>query len=482
MSSSRKKWAPDRPLARHSRPLPIISLALFLAGLAWLIFQFFTQPLATQDQIASVASMLLGILGFAVDQVRNRRALDARPGATSAPFDRNAFAEEKLRELAARHGGLPRIGDSPADPINLRVHAALQLETEVVEGKGKRSLIGWILRHIQLGDQRPDPYLPTYVDREIWPQLNVWAEEAAKDGGFLVLVGDSAVGKTRLLYELALAKFPKLFVVAPTLGDASVVNALAEADFPLPPLLIWLDEFHRFLAGRYLPEGGVALQASALERLLKAPTPVVLLGAYWPGHSQYFRALSRGSLAEPEPQNPVAYQIVSNPRLVELRLDSFSQNERRRAAILASQDSRLADAIADPDYNVTEALAGAPRIMGLYRGATMTGRALLPAAIDARRIGYQWSFTKEMLQTASAGYLRPAETNSSWFEEAFRTALRVDRGASALIQVLGVTDSGNPRYSISDYLLQRASRERRSCWPAATVWEAAIHHTSDVRT
>jgi hypothetical protein len=321
-----------------------------------------------------------------------------------------------------------------------------------------------------------DEFLPRYVEREIWPQLEEWADRACRDGGFLILVGDSAVGKTRLLYELAAAKLPGFYVLAPTLGDATVINAISEADIPLPPLLIWLDELHRFLPGRYLPEGGTALKASALEVLLKARTPVVFFGTYWPGHSQYFRALSLGSLREPEPQNPAAYQILDNPRVLELRLDSFSEVERRRAALLAAEDPRLADAVADVNYNVTETLAGAPRLMSLYRSGTMTGRAILPAAIDARRIGYAGALSKAMLKAASVDYLKPSELYAGWFDEALHSAIRVDRGASALLDEPG-SDSG---YGIADYLFQRASIERRSVWAPWSVWKSAIDHTHDM--
>ena len=481
---SNRRWEPKPSGARQSRPLPIVSSGLIILGLAWLGFKFFTQPLGIQDQVSSVVSMLLGVAGLFVDRIKSRRdANHGREGVSGFdPVDRDKIARNKVRELAARHVGLPRIGDEPADPINLRIHAALPLQGQQPDNVGAENLLrSWVRNHILGRPQGVDPYLPTYVERDIQPQLDAWADEAIRTGGFLTLVGDSAVGKTRLLYELALRKFARMYVVAPNLGDASVINALGEADFTLPPVLIWLDELHRFLPGRYLPEGGTALQASALERLLKAPTPVVFLGAYWPGHSQYFRALSRGSLIEPEPQNPVAYQIVSNPRLLEVRLDSFSQQERRRAAVLAAQDSRLADAIVDQDYNVTETLAGAPRIMGLYRGATLAGRALLPALIDARRIGYQTGFTRQTLEEAARGYVRPELLAANWFEEPFRAVVQVDRGASALVRMREIEVEAEPRYTVSDYLLQRASRERRSNWPAESVWQTAINETSEIQ-
>jgi hypothetical protein len=46
---------------------------------------------------------------------------------------------------------------------------------------------------------------------------------AATSGGFLVLVGDSSVGKTRLLYETACRELPGFAVLAPDLGDGELV-------------------------------------------------------------------------------------------------------------------------------------------------------------------------------------------------------------------------------------------------------------------
>jgi hypothetical protein len=43
--------------------------------------------------------------------------------------------------------------------------------------------------------------------------------------------------------------------LAPDLGDGELANQLAAATFPLPRLLVWLDELQRFLDGPNLTPG-----------------------------------------------------------------------------------------------------------------------------------------------------------------------------------------------------------------------------------
>jgi hypothetical protein len=92
-------------------------------------------------------------------------------------------------------------------------------------------------------------------------------QQARTDGGFLVLVGDSCVGKTRLLYETARQQLSDFTVLAPDLGDGGLINTIAEATFPLPKLVVWLDELQRYLAGPYLTDGSTPITAVAVRQL-----------------------------------------------------------------------------------------------------------------------------------------------------------------------------------------------------------------------
>jgi hypothetical protein len=54
------------------------------------------------------------------------------------------------------------------------------------------------------------PDLSTFVERDRSEEIRAWMRAARIDGGFLVVVGDSSVGKTRLLYETAREVLPDL--------------------------------------------------------------------------------------------------------------------------------------------------------------------------------------------------------------------------------------------------------------------------------
>ena len=91
------------------------------------------------------------------------------------------------------------------------------------------------------------------------PQLSQWLEQWRKAGGFLLIVGDSSVGKTRLAYECVLEILHDWAVLVPDLGEGELVNTVADSTFKLPNLIVWLDELQRFLPGPYLTEGSTAL-------------------------------------------------------------------------------------------------------------------------------------------------------------------------------------------------------------------------------
>ena len=170
-----------------------------------------------------------------------------------------------------------------------------------------------------------DQDLPAFVGRDRGAEIASWMRGARQHGGFLVLVGDSSVGKTRLLCETARDVLPDFAVLAPDLGDGDLVNSIAAAAFPLPKLIVWLDELQRFLDGPYLTPGSTPITARAVRHLLDAPTPVVVLGAMWPEHVTQLRA------TEPDPHTPGqrprypgTADILSDGRVRQETLTSFS--------------------------------------------------------------------------------------------------------------------------------------------------------------
>src|SRR6185437_15531130 len=197
-----------------------------------------------------------------------------------APHERREReARDRLRAHLARRGRLRRMDDPATRALALRVHPAIDL-LQPAAPAAAASLVarsqptGWrrlllYPRHGRPNNTRAlDSDLPTFVDRDKGPEIRDWMQQARDTGGFLLLVGDSCVGKTRLLYEAAREVLGDFEVIVPELGDGDLINGIAEATFRLPRLIVWLDELQHFLDGPYLISGSTAITAKAVGHLL----------------------------------------------------------------------------------------------------------------------------------------------------------------------------------------------------------------------
>ena len=69
-------------------------------------------------------------------------------------------------------------------------------------------------------------------------------------------------------------------------------------------------------------------------------------------------------------------------------------------------DTRLAQAAAGAqDGQVLQFLAGAPELLARYRDAPSAAKALIHAAMDARRVGLGPVLLQAFLEAAASGYL-----------------------------------------------------------------------------
>ena len=163
--------------------------------------------------------------------------------------------------------------------------------------------------------------------------------------------------------------------------------------------------------------------------------------------------------------------------------DQFSPTERNRAAVPAATDLRLADALADTQFGVTQVLAGAPELLAHWHRADPYAHAVITAAIDATRSGIRAPLTISLLEEAATGYLtdrQRAEASTGWFHAALDYSTKHGKGTTApLLPHPGATLGEINGYTVSDYLNQYASRERRSARVPASTWDAAIGNISD---
>jgi hypothetical protein len=106
---------------------------------------------------------------------------------------------------------------------------------------------------------------------------------------------------------------------------------------------------------------------------------------------------------------------------------------------------------------------------------------VLTAALDAARLGVRGPLSGDFLRAAAPGYCtsqQQAEAPENWFEQALTYATEKLHGAAALApdgagmgQVAG--------YTVADYLLQHAARERRAARVPVSTWDAVLNNISD---
>lgn len=116
--------------------------------------------------------------------------------------------------------------------------------------------------------------------------------------------------------------------------------------------------------------------ADGLSELMNDPrrAPVLLLGTSWPNYRD---------------------DLLSRPSTSRLLRDCFisvptSFDERAYSMALSSVDPRVSEAARCAEHGaVVQYLAGVPELMARTHGASTAARALLNAAVDARRAGHE---------------------------------------------------------------------------------------------
>jgi hypothetical protein len=94
-------------------------------------------------------------------------------------------------------------------------------------------------------DARLSADLPTYVVRDVDPEIRAAVSAASGAGGFVLLVGVAAAGKTRCLFEAIQSVLPTWRLLIPE-SAADLANVVV-AGVPLGRTVVWLDNLERFL-------------------------------------------------------------------------------------------------------------------------------------------------------------------------------------------------------------------------------------------
>ncbi|MGK5520710.1 hypothetical protein ACSNN9_15310 [Micromonospora sp. URMC 107] len=444
---------------------------------------FFKADLANKDSFSSVISMVVGILSLLTSislgyaQIRSARLLGLS-GDTRSTDSRQHGGPSQHETSLEKITRLERVDN--ADALALRVHPAIDLgasasATDSVShlGPGGRG-----------GSLNPD--LPLFVPREKYAQVCKDLFDFRRDGGFLLLVGNSSVGKTRLLFEATRAVLGDFRLFAPSLGDGDSINSLAKLSGELPPLVVWLDELQRFLDGPYLTAGHTSITASAVRKLLESSSPVVFVGTLWPEYARQFRSTDRDDAAGLwRPRYPSALDILRNSRLREISLAAFSAEEREKAAEFGDIDPRLAVALKIKDHSLTAVLGGAREIVRRYEQGAEGERAIIDAAVDARRLGIQTPLKEEVLLSAARAYLHSHHPSDDWFSECLNELIvdgrPQDRATAPIVALISPDRRSVVGYAVTDYLLQRLVKERENHDIPDIAWETFVGEMTTLR-
>jgi hypothetical protein len=344
--------------------------------------------------------------------------------------------------------------DRIVDPIRLGVHPAALVEA--ADGSRNRA--------------------PPFVPRDVFAQLRA----ALVDDRFVLVVGDSTAGKTRLAFEAMRECLPGYCCVAPEWAEA-LVDAVAQARARRPAVL-WLDDLERFL-------GEEVLRAAGLSALLDVDDVVVL--ATMRAHEyanfgpRYDVGVERGGLQGAR----VGRTVLS--RATEIRLERmWSKGEVAAAAKVG--DLRITQALASAQrYGLAEVMAAGPQMLGELRNAWSVARAqpagggpvgdprgaaLVTAAVDIRLIGYHKPVPLSVLRELHEVYLRArggAVLRPGSWKNAVAWATQPIHATSSLLE------PGNGKSWLAfDYLVDAAARDPSAPPVPDETWRAFIDHAA----
>jgi hypothetical protein len=326
------------------------------------------------------------------------------------------------------------------------------------------------------------PALTAYVPRGHDEALGAVARAAAEgSSGIAVLVGGSSTGKTRACWEalgpLREAGGWRLWhPIAPDRPEA----VLRELPRVGPRTVVWLNEAQFYLA----PPGSRLGErvAAGLRELLRDPAraPVLVLATVWPRFWDVLTARPAGG----GDRHPQARELLAGHDLPVPQAFTAGQAGRLRQAGDPRLDlaARLA-----PDGEVTQFLAGAPELLARYRNAPPAARAMIAAAMDARRLGAGPALPQAFLEAAAPGYLTGSERDAlddDWAEQALAYAAVPCKGAGGpLARIRLPAGSAVPPgtaapWRLADYLDQHGRVYRAALIPPAGFWASAAAHAS----
>ncbi len=300
------------------------------------------------------------------------------------------------------HKAAGQVSEPPAPPLtdrgqDARVRAHARCIATPVTNILDLSLIG--VRPARpdrkRGESRDPGLTPRYVLRSVDHELRGLLTRSS----FILLMGDSAAGKTRTAYEAVAAVLPGHTLVAPLTAGAEAMGEAMRTARALPRCVLWLDDFYKLGGRGELTASDVSdlIDDEECHRVIMATLTV----------SEYAKFADKSEASVGQISQKVlrrAHRILL-PRMLD-------DAELKRAE--GTNDSRISDALKHPQYGLAEYLAAGPELFDRWQkerlrgGGHARGAALISAAVDCRRAGMYASLSVDLVERIHENYLSPS--------------------------------------------------------------------------
>lgn len=414
----------------------------------------------TGTNVPRVFAELEGVLRVLIRGARS----SGTQNVTSGLYDERQWAkwwrEARHPQMEQRASDqLPALGqiiDANLNPFDLEVHRA-------IGSKGDEFSLT----------------LPPYIKRVEDDYLRRIVDQTNTHSPIGVLIGGSSTGKTRMCWEAIqhLAGWRLWHPINPGRPEA-LLDALERNLIP-PRTVLWLNEIQHYLN---TPGSGTGERVAAgLRELLRdgGRVPILALGTIWP---EYWDILTRWPAAFQRDDHAQARELLTGRGIVVP--DSFEKVVLSDLPSAVRTDERIVQALSRPDKKVSQFLAGAFELVSRYNTAPEPARALMDAAIDARRFSFSGELTESLLKEASSGYLSDYEWNrlqDDWFEAALEYARLSRLGVNGPLTRRRPRTAHSPAdagYQLADYLEEYGRRSRMYAMPPETFWRAIATNES----
>jgi NB-ARC domain len=364
--------------------------------------------------VAAAASAIAPLLVTGIRQVRSQTS------------SRDGLLSRHLR-LWSKRSGVPAVSDIN-DPVALGVKPATA----------------------EPGIQAT--WLPPYIPREADERL----DEMLAFSRFVLIVGDSAAGKSRTAFEAMRRRFCNRAIVIPARADS--LGTLLNAGLEFHNAVVWLDDLDSYL-------GTETFTLVDLERLVgtekQAVTVLATIRKAAYDRFDQDAAISERKLLRTAAQLPLHRELTYTEQAA---AEVLAKNDPQLGEVL----ERLNEADSSHRYGLAEYLAAAPELIRRFDHADDVdgkpiGVAIVRAAIDWRRVGLTRPIPVEALRTLYPLYLSVEDTNrtdENSFAEALTWATQRVVASSALL----VEEPQG--YRAFDYLLDYVERNARFLLPS----------------